>query len=35
MPTIGFVEKFREEFEARLRENVVPVTSPDQLIAIR
>ncbi len=34
MPTIGFVEKFREEFEARLRENVVPVTSPDQLIAI-
>lgn len=35
LPTIGFVEKFREEFEARLRENVVPVTSPDQLIAIR
>jgi NADH-quinone oxidoreductase subunit F len=34
MPTIGFVEKFREEFEARLRENAVPVTSPDQLIAI-
>jgi NADH-quinone oxidoreductase subunit F len=34
MPTIGFVEKFREEFEARLRENVVPVTSPDQLISI-
>jgi len=34
MPTIGFVEKFREEFEARLRETVVPVTSPDQLIAI-
>ncbi len=34
MPTIGFVEKFRDEFEARLRENVVPVTSPDQLIAI-
>jgi NADH-quinone oxidoreductase subunit F len=34
MPTIGFIEKFREEFEARLRETVVPVTSPDQLIAI-
>jgi len=34
MPTIGFVEKFRDEFEARLRENVMPVTSPDQLIAI-
>ncbi len=34
MPTIAFVEKFREEFEARLRENVVPFTSPDQLIAI-
>lgn len=34
MPTIAFVEKFRDEFEARLRETVVPVTSPDQLIAI-
>ena len=34
MPTIAFVEKFREEFEDRLRENVVPFTSPDQLIAI-
>ena len=34
MPTIAFVEKFREEFEDRLRETVVPVTSPDQLIAI-
>lgn len=34
MPTIAFVEKFREEFEDRLRDNVVPFTSPDQLIAI-
>ncbi len=34
MPTIAVVEKFRDEFEARLRETVVPVTSPDQLIAI-
>jgi NADH-quinone oxidoreductase subunit F len=34
MPTIAFVEKFRDEFEARLRETAVPVTSPDQLIAI-
>ncbi|WP_031495509.1 NADH-quinone oxidoreductase subunit NuoF [Bryobacter aggregatus] len=34
MPTIGFVEKFREEFEARLRETTVPVVSPDQLISI-
>jgi NADH-quinone oxidoreductase subunit F len=34
MPTIAFVEKFREEFEARLRETTIPVTSPEQLIAI-
>jgi NADH-quinone oxidoreductase subunit F len=34
MPTIAFVEKFRDEFEARLRETSIPVTSPDQLIAI-
>ena len=34
MPTIAFIEKFREEFEARLRETTVPVTSPDQLISL-
>ena len=35
MPTIAFIEKFRDEFEARLRETTIPVTSPEQLIAIR
>ena len=34
MPTIGFIEKFREEFEARLRETTMIATTPDQLISI-
>ncbi len=34
MPTIGFIEKFREEFEARLRETTMLATTPDQLISI-
>jgi NADH-quinone oxidoreductase subunit F len=35
MPTISIVEKFRDEFEAKLRDVVVPVSGPDQLVAIR
>ena len=34
MPTIGFIEKFRDEFEARLRETTMIATTPDQLISI-
>ncbi len=34
MPTISIVQKFREEFEAKLRPTMVPVSSPDQLVVI-
>ena len=34
MPTIGFIEKFREEFEARLRDTTMLAVTPDQLISI-
>ncbi|MBM3726082.1 MAG: NADH-quinone oxidoreductase subunit NuoF [Acidobacteria bacterium] len=34
MPTISLVEKFRDEFEAKVRPVMVPVSGPDQLVAI-